>query len=305
MTTDYLDPADMDDLEGGAITLEYGDIKMACKITRSVINPFTGDRVLNYVPYEDSIHPYPLAFDPPLIEHAVGEKNGFAHHWEKLNYAFGLPDPRNFPELATLTDDDKTLLRRYAKVCRQLAGYSALNMDSGLAIHHRPNGQPDVILDFPSDEAFAGTSLAFRQLHSQQEAASFDVIKGRVMKAIKLLPDAEQDAARKVVTQWSRARAALMNRMLQNIVAEKAAPPVPKGNVFPFSYCNIEPQKLILTFQYGDVIHFSGEQENLAKLVGDERNAAYYKHAVLGAIVNLSHLYFGFALLAEAAVWQP
>jgi hypothetical protein len=85
-------------------------------------------------PFEDSIHPYPLAFDPPLIEHAVGENNGFAHHWEMLNYVFALPNPAEFPELTTLTDDDRAALRRYVKVCRQLAGYSALNNDSGLNV---------------------------------------------------------------------------------------------------------------------------------------------------------------------------
>jgi hypothetical protein len=63
-----------------------------------------------------------------------------------------------------------------------------------------------------------------------------------------------------------------------------------------------DPQKLILTFNYGDTIHFSGEQETLATLLETEANAAYYKHAVLLTISNLSHLYFGFALLAEAAM---
>ena len=98
-------PARWDD---AAITrIEWGDIKMVLKVTGNRVNPLTGTRTLNLVPYEDSIHPYPLAFDPPLIEHAVGDHNGFAHHWEKLNYAFALPNPEEFPELSTLTDDDK------------------------------------------------------------------------------------------------------------------------------------------------------------------------------------------------------
>jgi hypothetical protein len=73
---------------------------------------------------------------------------------------------------------------------------------------------------------------------------------------------------------------------------------------FPFSYCNINPQELILTFNYGDTIHFSGEQKKLSTLLETEQNAAYYKHAVLLAITNLSHLYFGFAVLVEAALGQ-
>jgi hypothetical protein len=41
--------------------------------------------------------------------------------------------------------------------------------------------------------------------------------------------------------------------------------------------------------------------ERLTRL-DDERNQAYYKNAVLLAINGLSHLYFGFALLVEAAM---
>ena len=126
----YASNADYD--EAAVLTFEWHDIKMACKVIENEVNPLTGVRTINHIPFEDSIHPHPLAFDPPLIEHAVGENNGFAHHWEKLNYAFALPNPADFPVLVTLTDDDKKVLRRYAAVCRQLAGYSALNNDSGI-----------------------------------------------------------------------------------------------------------------------------------------------------------------------------
>jgi hypothetical protein len=301
MTNDtYVDPADMDDAT--ALTLEWGDIKMACRVTENTLNPLLGTRTIKFVPYEDSIHPSPLAFEPPLIEHAVGDNNGFAHQWEKLNYAFALPNPAAFPKLTTLTDDDKEVLRRFVSVCRQLAGYSALNNESGINIKGINGGQPDIELEFPTPEAFGGTSLAFRQLHSQEESASFDRAKGRLMRAIKLLPEPEQEAPKDLVVQWSRARAKLMNRLLQNVVCEMAAPPVTSGPPIPFSYCNINPQELILTFNYGDTIHFSKEKEKLANLLDDERNQAYYRHAVLLAITNLSHLYFGFAVLAEAAM---
>jgi hypothetical protein len=124
------------------------------------------------------------------------------------------------------------------------------------------------------------------------------------MKAVKLLSASERKAATNVVAQWAKARGALMNRMLRTIVCEKAAPPVPPDReVPPFSYANINPQKLILTFNYGDTIHFSEDEEaNLSTLLETEQNACYYKHSVLSAITSLSHLYFGFAVLAEAAM---
>ena len=189
-------------------------------------------------------------------------------------------------------------------MCRQLAGYSALNDESGIRFSQKRDGRPEVTLTFPSPEAFGGLSLAFRQLHSDDETASFSRTRGRVMKAVKELPATEQDSATKVVAQWAKARGALMNRMLQTIVCEMAAPPRPQDReVPPLSYENVNPQKLILTFNYGDTIHFSDDEEaNLSTLLKEEQNAAYYKHSVLCAITHLSHLYFGFAVLAEAAM---
>lgn len=73
------------------VTIEWHDIKMAFKVTENKVNPLTGNRTIKYILFEDSIHPHGLAFDPPLIDRAVGDNNGFAHHWEKLEYAFALP----------------------------------------------------------------------------------------------------------------------------------------------------------------------------------------------------------------------
>jgi hypothetical protein len=92
-----------------------------------------------------------------------------------------------------------------------------------------------------------------------------------------------------------------MNNLLEYIVCREAAPQGGPDD-FPYSYYNVRPESLILTFQYGDIIHFSGEQENLMALTENEVNEAYYKYAVLLAITGLSHLYFGFALLVAAAL---
>ncbi|WP_253861564.1 hypothetical protein [Mycobacterium asiaticum] len=286
------------------LSFEWGDMQMLSKIVGNTVNPLTGDRNLSMVPYENSVQPVQLKFEPPLIEHAVGVNHGFRHHWELLTYAFNLPDPGAFPVLPGLTDDDRRLLKRYARMCRQLAGYSSLNEESGMRYNFKSGGAPEITLVFPSPEAFAGTSLAFRQLHSDDEFASFSRTRGRIMKAVKLLSASEKESARRVVAQWAKARGALMNRMLNTIVCEMAAPPVPPDReVPPFSYANINPQKLILTFNYGDTIHFSEDEEaNLSTLLEAEQNACYYKHSVLSAITNLSHLYFGFAVLAESAM---
>jgi hypothetical protein len=285
------------------ITIEHYDFKSLVKITGKRLNPLLNTITVELTPYEATIHPYPLAFDPPLIEHATENgPNGFRLTWEKLNFAFALPDPAQFPSLPALTDEDRVILGRFVLVCRRLAGYSAISSDSCLSFASRggPN-ESDINLDFPSDEAFSAASLCFRQLHSGNEDASFDRVKGRLSKAVQQLAEGDRADATAILEQWKSARGKLMNQLLETLVCRKAAPPNPPAD-FAFSYSNIHPESLIKTFQYGDLIHFSDERENLRLLTKHRANDAYNRYAVLLAISGLSHLYFGFALLIEAAL---
>ncbi|WP_235631017.1 hypothetical protein [Mycobacteroides abscessus] len=285
------------------VTMEHYDFVSLAKIVNKRQNPLINSVTLDLVPYEGTIHPYPLAFDPPLIEHATESgRKGFHHIWEKLNYAFGLPDPTQFPSLPALTDEDRVLLERFVKVCRRLAGYSAINDDSRLTFKFKgENEDPEFNVDFPNDESFSAAALCFRQLHSGNEDAPFDRVKGRLSKAIGQLREGDRSAPKDILEQWKSARGKLMTQLLHTIVCLKVVPPNrPTG--FPVSYHNIHPEELITTFQYGDVIHFSDRRENLRVLTENATNDAYYRYAVLLAITGLSHLYFGFALLIEAAL---
>jgi hypothetical protein len=86
----------------------------------------------------------------------------------------------------------------------------------------------------------------------------------------------------------------------RTIVCEKVSQ-APPG--FPVSFRDINPEELFLTFNYGDTIHFSSDRrQQLVDLTADPKNDAYYKHACLISILGLSHLYFGFAVLIEAAL---
>lgn len=291
-------------LKGSEVmTFEWGDIMMTAKFTGKKVHPLTGSVTMGMVPYQDHIHPYPLAFEPPLQEYASGSPKGFSHHWEKLNYVFALPDPSKFPTLP-IAEDDRVPLKRFVAVCKDLAGYTTITSSGGLRMSKAEGGDWSVSVSFPSKESFGGTSLAFRQLHNGKEAASFDVVKGRLFKAVKLLPTSERSTPSDVITQWASARGTLMNQLLPTAVCFKAAPGTPPDD-FPISYRNVHPETLLHTFNYGDTIHFTDDRrEDLAALLEDERNEAYYKHAVLTAITGLSHLYFGFAVLIEAALGE-
>jgi hypothetical protein len=285
---------------GKSMTIEWGDITFLLKLT-AVQTDSTEDAVtISAVPYEDTIHPHPLLFDPPLKEFAAGEGKGFQFYWEKLTYAFALPDPHDFPAL-TVSEDDRELMERFIAVCRQLAGYSVINDAGALRIRSR-GGNWTIESEFPSSEAFGGTSIAFRQLHNNRDEASFDKIKARLLTAIKLLPQKQQQHPKSVLLQWVRARSELMKETVDTIVCKKVAQP-PDG--FPVSYRGINPETLMRTFNYGGTIHFGDKKRELVDLLADPRHDAYYKQACLISILALSHLYFGFALLIEAAIRQP
>ena len=59
---------------------------------------------------------------------------------------------------------------------------------------------------------------------------------------------------------------------------------------------------MFLTFSYGDTIHWGENKEKLVKLLADPHHEAYYRYALVSAILGLSHLYFGWSLLVKAAL---
>lgn len=282
---------------GDIMTYEWEGISLALRCTHAGPNWLNGTYDGKFMPLEDTIHPVQLIFPAPLTECSTDEGKGINHHWEKLTYVFALPDPANFP-LLPVTAEDRELMEYFVQTCRELAGYSVLNDNHSLRVTQR-GGDWDVVAELPSKEAFAGTAVAFRQLHSGTEEVSFDKIKGRLFKAIKRLPEGNREVAQEVVTQWARARAELMNQTLSTLVSRKVAN---ASEDDPVSYHGVRPDDLIATYNYGGTIHFGKHRETLVSLTDDPTLAAYYSYACMGSIAGLSYLYFGFAVLLEAAL---
>jgi hypothetical protein len=81
--------------DAAVITFEHHAIKTAAKVTASKVNPVTGDVTFTRMPFEGLIHPYPSAFEPPVVEHGVAENNGFAHRWDMAALgAVTMPKPK-------------------------------------------------------------------------------------------------------------------------------------------------------------------------------------------------------------------
>ena len=272
------------------MTFEWGDLRFWFKFTHAAENPLLGHISAQAVPYEDSVLPIELHFPPPLIE-CGSNRRAFEYQWEKLTYAFGLPDPASFPR-PEVDPADLSVLTRFAEVGRRLAGYSAINGNTGLTIASAGQGNWRVTAEHPSDEAFAGTSVSFRQLHNNGEEASYDKVKGILFKSARRLPAADMAIFKEKMVAWDEARKSLMNKMLATLICEKAAPPNTPAD-FPFSYRGINPGELIVTYNYGDSLHWGNHRDRFVELTADPTNADYYKHACLNAIMTLSHLYFG------------
>ncbi|MBY6413304.1 hypothetical protein HQ346_16520 [Rhodococcus sp. BP-252] len=278
------------------MTFEWGDMKFFMKLTRAAENPFSNSITVNAVPYEDSILPVALQFEPPLIEYSTNA-DAFRYQWQKLTYAFDLPDPASFPQFA-VEEPDSDVLTRFVEVGRRLAGYSAINGGGGLAFSSQGHGEWSVTAEHPSDEAFAGTSVFFRQLHNGGDEASYDKVKGILFKSARSLPREDFDRFKDLMSSWDDARKALMNKMLATLICEKAAPPGSPAD-FPFSYSGINPSELILTYNYGDNLHWGSTRDRFVELTADPTHADYYKHSCLSAIIVLSHFYFGVADIIE------
>lgn len=177
---------------GMTMTMEIGDISLMFTLTEAQENPDEETVTVTSIPVEDTTHPYALNFPPPLQELASRETKGFQRHWEKLTYAFDLPDPADFPALP-LTDDDQQLLSRFVQQCEYLASYSLISDDQGsLKIWSEGQSNWQIAADLPGREIFGGTAVAFRQIHNHGEEASFSKVKGRLYKATGQLEQHQQ-----------------------------------------------------------------------------------------------------------------
>ncbi|CAL9296414.1 hypothetical protein SUDANB52_02536 [Streptomyces sp. SudanB52_2052] len=67
---------------------------------------------------------------------------------------------------------------------------------------------------------------------------------------------------------------------------------------------DVKPEALVRLFQYGDLIHWGEGAEELGHLSNDEFNHAWNTLRYLEIVIQLSHFYLGYSLLAKAAISQ-
>lgn len=283
-------------------TLEEGPMCFVYKIT-SAKRTHGGERVMvRFTSLEDTIRPVQLRFTPPLQSYGT-ETSPFTVNWEELTYLFNLDDPGKFVDVhAELDDEAVGLLSRYVETCRNLAGYSVINSQNGFTISMGEGDVDEVQADLPSHQEFTGFSATFRQLHNEGEEASFDRAWKIVNQALHGMVEAGEapESSRAVVGSWRKAQRKLCAKTAATLICESLVPEPVEQN--PLSLKGVVPGNLIKTYNYGDTLHWGDHRAELAKLTDDPTYAKFYKFCCTSTMVSLSHLYFGFAELIEAAL---
>lgn len=244
-----------------------------------------------------------LPYAPPYVEYAC-EPRGFHFHWAKLQYAFGLPDPEQFPPLPrALNSKDQDAVRRYVRVCKELATYSLLNHGGGVTVSWTPEEGETVVVDGPSKEALRGFAVLFRQIHSDQnEPATFKVVQSILSAASASSEDDLRDDRMRFIKEWGGARTQLLRRSLSDICHSK----INEAHGAPRELIDIQreytPLGLISLFNYGEYIHWGDRRNDHAALFEDEVGGSLTEFDFQEILVDFSHFYLGYAKVLEAAL---
>lgn len=156
------------------------------------------------------------------------------------------------------------------------------------------------------DEETVGFAVRFRQLHENSTGEpDFSATINILDKYARQYTDEHTDTRIDMLQQWRKARALLMNRPLQNIVARMVLEKdgVPADQIDDFAmYNDVNPAELINLFNYGELIHYGKHSEEYDRLAEDPELEAIEHNNFKQAMLGLIHLYFGFSEVIRSAI---
>ena len=248
--------------------------------------------------------PQPLRFPPPYADRTTNP-SGYAYWWQLFKLVFNLPDPRKFPRLTGFQADELGVIRRYISCCEELSESTVLSSSGGVTVNLKRaddgRTQQTVSAEFPPREAIRGTTVLFRQLYSTEERASYTKVRKIIGRRIHECADKDRDHRDEMQRRWNKAhgqlRAYLLTFLADRTVCEARGWAT---NMIPNA--DVKPEAMIKLFQYGDLIHWGEGAEELSRLSEDEFNQAWNTLHYLETMIQLSHFYLGYSLLAKAAI---
>ena len=221
-------------------------------------------------------------------------------------YAFNLPDPADFTALpGKIPEKELRRLTRFIEVCEKTAKYTVVAHKGGITLTGE-HGTWDFEVDETEDEETVGFAVRFRQLHENSTGEpDFSAVINILEKYARQFTDEHTETRRDMLQQWRKARAQLMNRPLQNIVArmvlEKDGLPADQIDNFAM-YNDADPAELINFFKQGELIHFGKHSEAYDKLAEEPELEAIQHNNFKQAMLGLVHLYFGFSVVIRSAI---
>ncbi len=252
----------------------------------------------------------PLPFDLPLIERS-DDPAGYRYWWRQIMYVFDLDDPRLVPPLPlALQPNDQDCVERFIATSRDLAESGVVSSVGGVTVSiDDVTGQESVIADFPRRDLQSGFATLLRQCQGPSDEARFDIVYGRLRKAAG---DATDPLAAKRLRQldgWRRVVISVRTKSLNQLIRDRL---VAEEGWKIWEYQEpATPEAVIRRFNYGDLIHWGKQRDQIAKPVGEEYEAAMQRTEFFGAALGLAHVSIGFGELARALItpraqlWTP
>ncbi|CAL9609650.1 hypothetical protein [Streptomyces sp. SudanB52_2052] len=250
--------------------------------------------------------PQPLRFPPPYADRTTNP-SGYSYWWQLFKIVFDLPDPRRFPSLRGFSTDELAVIKRYIACCEELSESTVLSSRGGirLSVQRAPDGsqKEKLTAEFPPREAIRGTTVLWRQLYSNEERASYTKVRKIIGRRIHDTLDSERDRRDEVQRRWNRAHGQLRAYLL-TFLADRTVCEARGWSTDMLPNADVKPEALVRLFQYGDLIHWGEGAEELGHLSNDEFNHAWNTLRYLEIVIQLSHFYLGYSLLAKAAISQ-
>ncbi|SON59278.1 hypothetical protein MSIMFI_00761 [Mycobacterium simulans] len=264
-----------------------------------------GTLTASFITHQDSVLPVKLNFPPPLA-HLGSDPLTFDYQWQLLTYAFSLPDPADFPALpGQIPEKELRRLTRFVDVCEKTAKYTVVAHKGGITLKGE-HGNWGLEVNETKDEETVGFAVRFRQLHENSTGEpDFSAVINILDKYARQFTDEQTDTRTDILQQWRKARAQLMNRPLQNIVARMvlANDGLSDTQIDDIAmYNDVNPAELINFFNYGELIHYGKHSEEYDKLAEDPELEAIQHNNFKQAMLGLIHLYFGFSEVIRSAI---
>lgn len=248
--------------------------------------------------------PQPLRFPPPYADRTKNP-SGYAYWWQLFKLVFDLPDPRSFPRLTGFQPAELQVIQRYIASCEELSESTVLSHNGGVTVNLKRaddgSTKQTVTAQFPPREAIRGTTVLFRQLYSTEERASYTTVRKIIGRRIHECADADRDRRNETQKRWNKAHGQLRAYLL-TFLADRAACEAQGWATAMIPNVDVKPEAVIKLFQYGDLIHWGDGAEELGELSKDEFHHAWNTMHYLETVIQLSHFYLGYSLLAKAAI---